>query len=95
MASFLGYNWNNAKYTGVMSTEDRLILLSIAAEELGYTSERLRQFIKAGKVEGVRRGRLWFLRESEIEYLRGETKGGYGHERRLARCAEAQAPYDA
>lgn len=65
-----------------MSTEDRLILLSIAAEELGYTSERLRQFIKDGRVEGVRRGRLWFLRESEIETLRQQTKGGYKSERR-------------
>jgi hypothetical protein len=57
-----------------MSEEDRLILLSIAAEELGYSPERLRQFIRSGRVQGARRGRLYFLRESEIEQLRREGR---------------------
>lgn len=57
-------------YTRGMAGEDRLVLLSMAAEELGYSPERLRQLLKAGVVTGARRGRLWFLRESEIDTLR-------------------------
>ena len=51
-----------------------MVLLSIAAEDLGYSTERLRQLIKAGAVEGARRGKFWFLRESEIETLRGQLR---------------------
>ena len=63
-----------APYTAGMVGEDRLVLLSIAAEELGYSSERLRQLLKAGVVVGARRGKFWFLRESEIEQLRASLR---------------------
>jgi hypothetical protein len=60
-----------------MEREDRLILLSLAAAELGYSPERLRQLIKAGKVQSERHGRFILLRESEIGRLRRELPGGY------------------
>lgn len=61
-----------------VETSGPLVLLSIAAEDLGYSSERLRQLLKAGVVEGTRRGKLWFLRESEVETLRGQLRKATG-----------------
>ncbi len=75
------YTSCDAKYTRGMSEEDRLILLSIAAEEVGYTPERLRQLIKAGKVTAEHRGRLLLLRESEIQRIKDTMPGGYAHRR--------------
>lgn len=58
--------------------EDRLILLSVAADELEIGHERLRQLAAAGKIPAERRGKFWFLRESEIAKLkaRGKLKPG-------------------
>lgn len=74
MPSFKGVEFGIRPYTGKVDREDRLVLLSMAAEDLGYSSERLRQLLKAGVVEGTRRGKLWFLRESEVETLRGHLR---------------------
>ena len=73
-----------------MSEEDRLILLSIAAEEVGYTPERLRQLIKANKVQAEYRGRLILLRESEIQRIKDTMPGGY--KRRRGRSTGQPAP---
>lgn len=51
-------------------TEDRLISLAIAADELNIGHERLRQLAKNGEINAERRGKLWYLRESEIARLR-------------------------
>jgi hypothetical protein len=58
--------------------EDRLISLAIAADELDIGHERLRQLAKAGDIPAVRRGKLWYLRESEIACLkeRGKLRPG-------------------
>lgn len=58
--------------------EDRLISLSVAADELAIGHERLRQLAKAGEIAAERRGKLWYLRESEIARLkeRGRLKPG-------------------
>lgn len=64
-----------------MNEEDRLILLSIAAEELGYSPERLRQLIRANKITAEHRGRLLLLRESEIQRIRDTMPGGYARRR--------------
>lgn len=50
--------------------EDRLISLAIAAEELEIGHERLRQLAKSEQINAVRRGKLWYLRESEIARLK-------------------------
>lgn len=50
--------------------EDRLILLSVAADELEIGHERLRQLAKAGDIPAERRGKFWFLRESELARLK-------------------------
>lgn len=59
-------------------TEDRLISLSVAAEELKIGHERLRQLAARGEINAERRGKLWYLRESEIARLRerGRLKPG-------------------
>ncbi len=64
--------------------EDRLILLGMAAEELGYSPERLRQMARKGEVKAERRGRLYLLRESEIQRLRdrGRLRAAKGSPRR-------------
>jgi hypothetical protein len=74
-----------------MEREDRLILLSLAAAELGYSPERLRQLIKAGKVQSERHGRFILLRESEIGRLRRELPGGY---KRRRQKRERPSDYD-
>jgi hypothetical protein len=58
--------------------EDRLILLSVAADELEIGHERLRQLAQHGQIKAERRGKLWFLRESEIAKLkeRGKLRPG-------------------
>jgi hypothetical protein len=58
--------------------EDRLISLSVAADELKIGHERLRQLAKAGEIAAERRGKLWYLRESTIAALRerGRLKPG-------------------
>jgi hypothetical protein len=58
--------------------EDRLILLSVAADELQIGHERLRQLAARNQIPAVRRGKFWFLRESTIAELkaRGRLKPG-------------------
>lgn len=57
---------------------DRLVSLAVAAEELKIGHERLRQLAKSEQISAVRRGKLWYLRESEIARLkeRGRLKPG-------------------
>jgi len=50
--------------------EDRLITLTIAADELKIGRERLRQLAARGEINAERRGKLWYVRESEINRLR-------------------------
>lgn len=50
--------------------EDRLILLSVAAEELDIGHERLRQLAANQQIPAERRGKFWFLRESVIADLK-------------------------
>lgn len=50
--------------------EDRLISLAVAADELEIGHERLRQLAKSGSIDAVRRGKLWYLRESEVDRLK-------------------------
>ncbi len=54
--------------------EDRLISLAVAAEELKIGHERLRQLAKGNQIDAVRRGKLWYLRVSEIERLKARGK---------------------
>jgi hypothetical protein len=58
--------------------EDRLITLTIAADELDIGHERLRQLAARGEINAEKRGKLWYLRESEIALLRerGRLKPG-------------------
>lgn len=55
-----------------------MISLAVAADELDIGHERLRQLAAAGDIDAVRRGKLWYLRESEIARLkkRGRLKPG-------------------
>ncbi len=54
--------------------EDRLILLSMAADELEIGHERLRQLAAKGEIKAERRGKFWLLRESEIARLKKRGK---------------------
>jgi hypothetical protein len=54
--------------------EDRLILLSVAADELEIGHERLRQLAAKGEINAERRGKFWMLRESEIARLKKRGK---------------------
>lgn len=58
--------------------EDRLISLAIAADELEIGHERLRQLAARGQIAAEKRGKLWYLRESELDRLkeRGRLKPG-------------------
>ena len=47
-----------------------MISLSVAADELKIGHERLRQLASRGEIDAVKRGKLWYLRESEIEALK-------------------------
>lgn len=55
-----------------------MILLSVAADELKIGHERLRQLAKAGQIKAERRGKFWFVRETELARLkeRGRLKPG-------------------
>ena len=70
--------------------EDSLISLSVAADELEIGHERLRQLAKSGAIPAVRRGKLWYLRESEVVRLRARGKLKPGPKR----CADPPASYD-
>ena len=50
--------------------EDRLILLSVAADELKIGHERLRQLAARGEIPAERRGKFWMVRESVIADLK-------------------------
>lgn len=50
--------------------EDRLISLAIAATELQIGHERLRQLAAKQEINAEKRGKLWYLRESEIARLK-------------------------
>lgn len=47
-----------------------MISLSVAADELEIGHERLRQLAAKGEINAERRGKLWYLRESEIARLK-------------------------
>ena len=47
-----------------------MILLSLAALELKIGHERLRQLASKGEINAERRGKFWFLRESELARLK-------------------------
>ena len=68
--------------------EDRLISLAIAADELDIGHERLRQLAKTEQISAVRRGKLWYLRESEIARLKERGRLTPGPKRKPAQPAE-------
>jgi hypothetical protein len=65
--------------------EDRLILLSVAADELDIGHERLRQLAAKGEINAERRGKFWMLRESEIARLKERGRLNPGPKRKSDR----------
>jgi len=55
-----------------MSEEDDLVLLSVAAAEVGLSKERLRQLIHAGDLGAKRLGMYWFVPKREVRRLKRE-----------------------
>lgn len=53
-----------------------MISLSIAADELNIGHERLRQLAATGQIAAEKRGKLWYIRESELSKLRERGDGG-------------------
>lgn len=51
-----------------------MISLAIAADELDIGHERLRQLAASGAIPAERRGKLWYLRESELVKLKERGK---------------------
>jgi hypothetical protein len=70
--------------------EDRLISLAVAAEELAIGHERLRQLAKSEQISAVRRGKLWYLRESEIARLKERGRLNPGPKPRRPRPPAAE-----
>lgn len=48
-----------------------------AAKKLHVSDTRIRQFIVAGRLPAVRRGRMWFIRLADLRPLMGERKPGW------------------
>jgi hypothetical protein len=46
-----------------------VVMLSIAAKEAGYSTERLRQFIRDGMLAGEQQGRFWLVKMSDVRRL--------------------------
>ncbi len=54
---------------------ERLLTPEDAAKALVVKSETLRGWLRTGKLKGVKVGRLWRVRESDLEaFLKGDEK---------------------
>ena len=74
--------------------QGELVPVSEMARRLGVTRERVRQMILEGKLEGVRLGRYWYVREREGGRLRRvytffTHAGGNGLEQGVCKSGEA------
>jgi excisionase family DNA binding protein len=47
--------------------EDRLLTPDEAAKRLRVTSFTIRKWLRSGELQGIKAGRLWRIKESEIE----------------------------
>lgn len=55
--------------------DDTLVLLSTAAKEIGLSTERLRQLIAAGDVQGEKiGGRFYAMPQHEVDRLKREPR---------------------
>jgi len=46
--------------------EDKLLSVDEAAELIGVLPETVRRWLRKGEIQGIKFGRLWRIRESEI-----------------------------
>ncbi len=47
----------------------KLLSIAEAAERLNIKEDTLRKWLKEGKIKGIKLGKLWRIREEEIEEL--------------------------
>lgn len=56
-----------------MSAAEKVYTPKAAAEALEVHEETIRQWLRSGKLGGVKVGRLWRVRESDLEaFLKGD-----------------------
>jgi len=57
---------------------DRFLTPKEVAERLAVTTGAIREWIRVGKLKGVRAGRLWRIREQDLEQFLQEPVAEYG-----------------
>lgn len=60
-----------------MVPKERLLTPEDAAERLAVSSKTIRDWLRAGKLKGAKAGRLWRVREEDLEeFLKSNREGG-------------------
>ena len=59
---------------------EKLLTVKDAAKVLLVKPTTVREWLKAGKLKGMKMGRLWRVRESELEAFLREGEGFHGGE---------------
>jgi len=59
---------------------EQLFTVEDAAKVLLVKPTTVREWLKAGKLKGMKMGRLWRVRESELEAFLQEDEGFHGDE---------------
>jgi excisionase family DNA binding protein len=54
---------------------DRFLTPEDAAKRLSISPKTLRDWFRAGKIRGVKAGRLWRIRESDLEAYMADPQG--------------------
>ena len=54
---------------------DRLVTPDDAANRLAISPKTIRDWLRAGRIPGIKVGRLWRIRESELEALIADPQG--------------------
>ncbi len=71
--------------------EGELMTTDVAGDVLGLKTDTVTRAIRAGKLEGRKLGRSWFVTPAAVEAYRQEHVGRKGWDKRRRRLAESEA----